>query len=63
MVRYLIPNVEFREDHAQVISCGLYAGDRPAYNYIDLTIIDEIDKLNLTKDLSFVLLKILLLSF
>ena len=57
MVRYLIPNVEFREDHAQVISCGLYAGDRPAYNYLDLTIIDEIDQLDLTKDLSFVLLK------
>lgn len=40
-----------------MISCGLYDGDRPAYLYLHPSTIEEIDQLNLTKDLSFVLVK------
>lgn len=57
MVRYILPNVEFRENQAQVITCGLYDGYRPAYDFLPQTIVEEIEQMDLTKDLSYVLVR------
>ena len=57
MLRYTLDPVEFKKEYAQTLTCGYYDGDRPAANYLEEDMIQEIDYLGLDKDLSFILVQ------